>query len=733
LASSTALAQDAGTKSPNVVILLADDLGWADVGYHSDRVRTPHIDSLVRDGVELDRFYVCPMCSPTRAALLTGRYPIRFGMARAVIPPWRDFGLSPKEVTLAQVLGAASYKHRGVFGKWHLGHRQRQWHPLERGFTEFEGHYNGAIDYFELKRAKERDWHHDYEPSDAEGYATDLIADAAASFVRKRAKDGPFLCYVPFNAPHSPFQAPEKYIERYAGIEKKNARILRAMIECMDDGIGRILEAIDDAGVRENTIVWFFSDNGGIKGVRDNNLPLRGNKLTIFEGGIRVPAAVRWPAGLPKGKKVTQPISCVDILPTLLGLVDPKSTDVLSKLPTKPLDGRNVIDVLRTDAKREFEYFVYHGQEGPKSERAALIREPWKLIVRGPDISGGEWNTENHEVYLFRLDEDPNETTNLAESEKARVDKMARDLVAYRKLQPAESSPPYFQGRKGFQAVPKWKIPDGDTTRPKSSASRFERSIEDIERGSRAPRGTVGKLRVTPNTITADDLPLLEFISKICAQTDSEIHASRAGELRIQKSLPSPRPNPDSPFPFQPEMFAPRHFGEPIYTGSFGARFASHHVLESPTADVWVEPRLIGLRFDSWNAVATLSNGTRVPVKSGKNRVRHLSPGAQSLPLPFPVGPKGFAADKIELTARYSVPRSWKPRDVGESLSRLLGTEQKIGSGVARIREIRRQRDSDHWDAAIEIRGVELERSKRTRQSVLRFSRLPARPSNLSR
>ena len=318
---------------PHVVLIVADDLGWADVSYHGGYVKTPAIDRLAREGVELDRFYVCPMCSPTRAGLMTGRYPIRYGLARAVIPPWRNFGLDTAEVTLPQVLARAGYKHRGMFGKWHLGHLDAKWHPLARGFTHFRGHYNGAIDYFTHLREGERDWHVDYTPSDEQGYTTDLIADAASRFIAKHAKDGPLFCYVPFNAPHSPFQAPQKYLDRYKHLPEGRKRTLAAMITCMDDGIGRILAAIDRAGIKQNTLVWFFSDNGGIRGVAENNLPLRGNKLDVFEGGVRVPACVRWPAGLQGGRKVTAPLANIDVLPTLMRVAGIKEHG------GRPLDG----------------------------------------------------------------------------------------------------------------------------------------------------------------------------------------------------------------------------------------------------------------------------------------------------------------------------------------------------------------------------------------------------------
>ena len=192
----------ARTSAPNVVLIVADDLGWNAVGYHNPEFQTPNIDRLVSEGCELDRFYVAPMCSPTRAGLMTGRYPIRFGQARAVIPPYRDFGLPLTEITLPEALSKLGYEHRAIFGKWHLGHRRAKWHPLNRGFSHFHGHYNGAIDYFELTRENERDWHDGFAASSEQGYATDLIADAAQKWITEVSQyEAPYFCYIPFNAP----------------------------------------------------------------------------------------------------------------------------------------------------------------------------------------------------------------------------------------------------------------------------------------------------------------------------------------------------------------------------------------------------------------------------------------------------------------------------------------------------------------------------------------------------
>ena len=453
-------------KKPNIVIIVADDLGWADVGFHSNRIPTPHLDRLAQEGVELDHFYVFPMCSPTRAGLMTGRYPIRFGMARAVIPPWRNFGLAPDEITLPEALAKVGYEHRGVFGKWHLGHNNTKWHPNNQGFTHFHGHYNGAIDYFDLTREGERDWHVNETVSGEQGYSTDLIASAANRFIAKHAKSAaPYLCYVPFNAPHSPFQASEKYLKKFAHLAEgtakgKNAnkrQKVAAMVSCMDDGIGQILRAIDDSGEGDNTLVWFFSDNGGVSAIVDNNLPLRGNKLDVWEGGVRVAAAIRWPSGgIRGGKKVSVPLSCIDVMPTLVKLsVDESSAN----LGNKPFDGRDVLDVLQ--GKRRLldrGLYFYHGQAGEDKEKIAIRTNEWKLLISGPNIASGEWKTAKHDRFLFRIDRDPTETTDLLSKYPEVADQLAKKLVSYRKLQPQDGVSVYNADRKKFKAPKDWVV-----------------------------------------------------------------------------------------------------------------------------------------------------------------------------------------------------------------------------------------------------------------------------------
>ncbi|MEM9159208.1 MAG: sulfatase-like hydrolase/transferase, partial [Verrucomicrobiota bacterium] len=198
LALSVSIWVSFGTEDrPNIVLILVDDLGWNDVGYHNPEMSTPHIDQLATENVRLNRFYVAPQCSPTRAGLMTGRYPHRFDLLDYVINPRKASGLPTEEYTLAEMLGDAGYAHRGMLGKWHLGLRSKLFHPLNHGFTYFYGHYNGAIDYFRRVRAGELDWHRGYESVHEEGYATDLLTEDAVRFVEEKSKDeAPYFLYL---------------------------------------------------------------------------------------------------------------------------------------------------------------------------------------------------------------------------------------------------------------------------------------------------------------------------------------------------------------------------------------------------------------------------------------------------------------------------------------------------------------------------------------------------------
>lgn len=462
---------------PNIVILLADDLGWTDVSFHGGNIATPNIDRIAVEGAELSRYYVFPVCSPTRAGLMTGRYPIRFGAMRAVYPPWRKGGMDTSEWTLADILADAGYKHRGVFGKWHLGHSDKKYHPLRRGFTEFYGHYNGAVDYFTHEREGEIDWHAGFEPSDDPGYTTDLIADAAARFIREHADDAePFLCYVPFNAPHSPFQAKEEDLPLYANLppargfyqgfedvsmeanreaRERNRRILGAMVHSLDQGVGRILDAIDHAGISQETFVLFSSDNGGVRGIGENT-PLRGGKATVFEGGIRVAAAARWSGQIPAGRKVDAPLANIDVLPTAMRIAG------VERYHGKPIDGVDILDVL-TGRQESFERDLYNyiGQEGSHREYISYMTNEWKMIVFGPDVTDESADDSARQRFLFHISDDMAEERNVVAENPELAASMYKKIKEFRALQPEGAVPPYLQGRdsSGFKAPKRWQMP----------------------------------------------------------------------------------------------------------------------------------------------------------------------------------------------------------------------------------------------------------------------------------
>lgn len=451
---------------PNIVLILADDLGWNDVGYHGGQVPTPNIDRIANEGVQLDRFYACPVCSPTRAGLMTGRYPIRFGMQRAVCRPFLKVGIPASEETLPEMLSRAGYRHRGIVGKWHIGHAFRRFHPLNQGFGFFVGHYNGNIDYFTHQREGELDWHRGFDANHDEGYSTDLIARESVSFIDRHAADGPFFLYVPFNAPHTPLQVPEKWLAPFVRVEDQRRRIYMAMVSAMDAAIGQILDALQRNGVAEDTLVWFASDNGG-QALADN-APLRAGKGTVYEGGIRVAAALRWPSGLPgDGRKVSGLVSYLDVLPTLrrvAGLGDAGG-------PGEALDGNDMFDVIagnRPPSVRSlFSYYERYGDE-----QLALIDGDWKIVRRGAPILGpnpsdappaghaslrGEQRPES--LQLFNLAKDPLERRDLSRRETKRVRSMLERLREFRALREDGGVPPMTAPNpSGWTAPPQWRM-----------------------------------------------------------------------------------------------------------------------------------------------------------------------------------------------------------------------------------------------------------------------------------
>ncbi|MBM3745567.1 MAG: arylsulfatase, partial [Acidobacteria bacterium] len=255
--TAAAAARPAAAAPPNVVIILADDLGWADVGFHGSEIRTPNLDRLATQGVRFERFYSYPLCSPTRSALMTGRSPMRLGVAYSVIRPWSSYGVPLEEHFMPQSFQAAGYS-TAMTGKWHLGHARAGFMPNARGFDHAYGHVNGAIDYYTHIRDGGLDWHRNGRSVREEGYATDLLAGEAARIIENRDRNRPLFLYLPFNAPHTPLQAPQPLLDKYASIADPRRRTFAAMVDSLDQGVGRVLAALDKSGMADNTMVLFF-------------------------------------------------------------------------------------------------------------------------------------------------------------------------------------------------------------------------------------------------------------------------------------------------------------------------------------------------------------------------------------------------------------------------------------------------------------------------------------------
>jgi arylsulfatase A-like enzyme len=444
LAALPLAAQEPRPSPPHIVILLADDLGWGDVGFQGGEIPTPHLDALATRGVRLEQFYAQPVCSPTRGALLTGRYPMRLGLQVGVVRPWARHGLPLDERTLADALGEAGYT-TAICGKWHLGHATRDQLPTRRGFDSQYGLYNGALDYYTHIRDGGHDWHEDDRASHDEGYATDLIADAAIEILAAHDPANPLFLYVPFNAPHTPLQAPAEWIEKFAHIEDRGRRIYAAMVACMDAAVGRILAGLDEHGfAREDTLVLFCSDNGGIASLGSNG-PLRGQKGLLYEGGIRVPALVSWPGRLEEGAVVREPLHVVDLYPTLLRLAG------ASLAQDRPLDGRDVWATIATGAPTPHDQILHNVT--PWS--GALRMGRWKLVHNGGVQANATQGPARERFELFDLAADPGEQTDLADQHPEVLEDLRARLDALRAAAVAPNIVPN-QAPEGFETPEVW-------------------------------------------------------------------------------------------------------------------------------------------------------------------------------------------------------------------------------------------------------------------------------------
>ena len=409
---------------PNVVIVLADDLGWRDVGFHGGKTPTPHIDRIAREGLELARCYAFPFCSPTRSALLTGRMPIRYGMVFTVIRPWSPHGLPVEEHLLPETLKSLGYQ-TACIGKWHLGHAHRRLLPNARGFDHFYGHVNADVDYFSHRHMGGLDWQRNGVSVEEEGYSTALLAKEAVNWIRQRDRTRPFFLYLPFNAVHTPLSAPDEVMVKYRQLPNARLRVLAGAIDAMDAAVGQVLDVLDSEGLAKDTLVLFLSDNGGALAQGSDNSPLRAGKGTAYEGGIRVPAAIRFPGRVAAGAKSQQVLAVTDLFPTLLGAVGGTPQG------KKPLDGLNLWPQLSgaTVLAREPLFFGVKSNERADFRYAALHGE-WKLIRTVEQGKAGAAE------YLFHLASDPAEAKDVRDANPAKARELSAALDQWLALHP---------------------------------------------------------------------------------------------------------------------------------------------------------------------------------------------------------------------------------------------------------------------------------------------------------
>ena len=419
IAGSSAAAP--ADRPPNIVFILADDLGWTDVGFHGGTAPTPHLDRLAREGMELTQHYVAPVCTPTRVGFLTGRYWSRFGVFTVVTTrslPWDT-------TTLPVALKSVGYE-TALMGKWHLGSKP-EWGPNHFGFDHSYGSLGGGVgpyDHFYKKGNYSQTWHRNEQLITEEGHVTDLIANEAVEWIKAR-RNAPFFLYLPFTAVHLPIKEPAVWLDKVpATITGDVARHYAACLMHLDDAVGRVVAAVNGAGQRSNTLIVFTSDNGGSRVENNdtaypddnyprgrlggNNAPLRGEKGSVYEGAIRVPAIANWPGRLPPGKML-HPMQIIDWMPTLSALAGYQ--------PQKNLkwDGLNVWSLVSGQARNAAPRTLYT----PFVRGTAIRHGDWKLVV----AAGSE------KAELFDLSHDPSETNDLASKLPERVQALRQRLA----------------------------------------------------------------------------------------------------------------------------------------------------------------------------------------------------------------------------------------------------------------------------------------------------------------
>ncbi|HYJ18146.1 MAG TPA: arylsulfatase [Burkholderiales bacterium] len=403
-------------QPPHIVYILADDLGWKDVGYHGGGAKTPNLDRLAREGARLEKFYTLPYSTPTRAALMTGRYPMRYGLQTLSILPSSQYGLSLEEKTLAQMLKDAGYR-TAMLGKWQLGHSSKEFWPTRRGFDYFYGSFNGEVDYFRrTNQAGEPDWHRNEQKVAESGYSTTLVGRDAARLISSHDPARPLFLYLSFQAPQVPLQAPKEYLDAHGNVRDENRRTYYAMIGALDDAVGAVAAALQKKGMADNTVIVFHSDNGGalpnkyptgdgdVKKPAADNGPYADGKGGLHEGSVRVVAFANWPGKIRPGV-VAERIHVTDMYPTLAAVAG------VTPDQKRPLDGINQWDTITA------------GKPSPRKEmllamedsRGSLLKDNWKLIV---------YSRLPVRYELYNIQDDPSEEDNRADREPQRLQDM---------------------------------------------------------------------------------------------------------------------------------------------------------------------------------------------------------------------------------------------------------------------------------------------------------------------
>ena len=415
-------------KGPNFVVIYTDDHGYSDLGCcGSDDLKTPNLDGLAESGVRFTNWYSnSPVCSPSRASLLTGCYPQRVGVPHILGGIRGTPGLSPEHTTIARLLKSAGYRS-GVFGKWHLG-TTIEHGPNAHGFDEYFGFRSGAMDYYSHiyysaigggNNPNHDLWENENEVWENGRYLTEMFTDKGVDFIR--CSDEPFFLYVPFNAPHWPLHAPKEYVDRFPDLPP-DRRIMAAMLAAVDDGVGAIIDALNEKGVYDDTVIFFSSDNGpsdesrnrldgskesyygGEKGI------FKGYKASLFDGGIHEPAIISWPNGIPGGRVCDEVVAMMDVVPTFL--------DIAGIEPEAKCDGASILPILTDNAPSPHDRIFWS-----YGDQLAVRQGRWKLVINGKlDFD----RTQPDEVYLSDLDADPSEITNL----KDQYPELVRELTS---------------------------------------------------------------------------------------------------------------------------------------------------------------------------------------------------------------------------------------------------------------------------------------------------------------